>query len=49
MVELSSHGKNWKEANQGHRTVSWLMHFHAVAECLPLFAAAEHGNYVKLA
>ena len=30
------------------RTGSWEMHLiHAVSECLPIFAATGHGNYLK--
>ena len=28
---------------------SWMPHLHAVAECLPIFAAAGHGSYLKSA
>ena len=28
-------------------TGSWEMHLHAASECLPIFAAAGHGNYLK--
>ena len=38
-----------RELIEADRTGSWLMHLHAVAECLPIFAAAGHGNYVKSA
>ena len=31
------------------RTGSWLMHLSAVADCLPIFAAAGHFNYLKSA
>ena len=31
------------------RTGSWMMHLHAVAKCLLVFAAAGHGNYLKSA
>lgn len=31
------------------RTGSWLMHLHAVLDCLPIFAAAGHYNYMKSA
>ena len=29
------------------RTGSWLMHLRAVSDCLPIFAAAGHYNYLK--
>ncbi|XP_073423248.1 uncharacterized protein [Dendrobates tinctorius] len=38
-----------RELIEADRTGSWLMHLHAVAECLPIIAAAGHGNYVKAA
>jgi 5'-3' exonuclease len=31
------------------RTGSWLMHLSAVSDCLPIFAAAGHYNYLKSA
>ncbi|KAK8373018.1 hypothetical protein O3P69_013537 [Scylla paramamosain] len=31
------------------RTGSWVMHLHAIADCLPIFAAAGHTNYLKSA
>ncbi|KAL2082773.1 hypothetical protein ACEWY4_022591 [Coilia grayii] len=31
------------------RTGSWLMHLRAVSDCLPIFAAAGHFNYLKSA
>ena len=31
------------------RTGSWLMHLSAVSDCLPIFAAAGHYNYLKFA
>ena len=31
------------------RTGSWLMHLRAVSDCLPIFAAAGHYNYLKSA
>lgn len=31
------------------RTGSWLMHLHAVSDCLPIFATAGHFNYLKSA
>ncbi len=31
------------------RTGSWLMHLSAVADCLPIFAAAGHYNYLRSA
>jgi len=31
------------------RTGSWLMHVRAVSECIPIFAAAGHYNYLKSA
>ena len=31
------------------RTGSWIMHLHAIADCLPIFAAAGHANYLKSA
>ena len=30
-------------------TGSWLMHLHAISNCLPIFAAAGHSNYLKSA
>ncbi|XP_076034952.1 uncharacterized protein LOC143021402 [Oratosquilla oratoria] len=38
-----------RELIEDDRTGSWLMHLHAVAQCLAIFAAAGHGNYVKSA
>ena len=31
------------------RTGSWKMHLHAISECLRIFAAAGHANYLKSA
>ena len=31
------------------RTGSWLMHLRAVCDCIPIFAAAGHYNYLKSA
>lgn len=31
------------------RTGSWQMHLNAISECLPIFAAAGHSNYLKSA
>ncbi len=31
------------------RTGSWLMHLQAVSDCLPVFAAAGHFNYLRSA
>ena len=36
-----------QELIEADRTGSWEMHLHAVSECLPIFAAAGHGNYLK--
>ena len=34
---------------EADRAGSWEMHLHAVPKCLPIFAAAIHGNYLKSA
>ena len=34
---------------KGDRTGSWLNHLRAVSDCLPIFAAAGHYNYLKSA
>lgn len=34
---------------EADRTGSWMMHLQAVTECLPVFAAAGHSNYLKSA
>ena len=31
------------------RTGSWKMHVRAMLDCLPIFSAPEHGNYLKSA
>ena len=31
------------------KTGSWLMHLHAVSDCIPIFAAAGHYSYLKSA
>ena len=36
-----------QELIEADRTGSWEMHLHAVSECLPIFAAAGHSNYLK--
>lgn len=38
-----------RELIEADRTGSWLMHLHAIVDCLPIFAAAGHGNYLKSA
>ena len=38
-----------RELIEADRTGSWLMHVHAISDCLPLFAAAGHSNYLKSA
>ena len=38
-----------RELIEADRTGSWQMHLHAVADCLPIFAAAGHANYLKSA
>ncbi|CAB3994259.1 Hypothetical predicted protein [Paramuricea clavata] len=37
------------ELIKADRTGSWLMHLHAISDCLPIFAAAGHSNYLKSA
>ena len=34
---------------EADRTANWQLHLNAIASCLPIFAAAEHGNYLKSA
>jgi len=41
--------KNARKLVIADRTGSWEMHLAAVADCLPMFAAAGHFNYVKSA
>ena len=36
-----------RELIEADRSGSWKMHIHAVADCLPIFAAAGHPNYLK--
>jgi len=43
MLEIA---RNLIEAD---RTGSWDLHLLAVSECLPIFAACEHGNYLRSA
>ena len=38
-----------RELIEADRTGSWEMHLHAISECLPIFAAAGHPNYLKSA
>ncbi|CAB3992866.1 Hypothetical predicted protein [Paramuricea clavata] len=38
-----------RELIKADRTGSWLMHLHAISDCLPIFAAAGHSNYLKSA
>jgi len=38
-----------RELIKADRTGSWVMHLHAIADCLPIFAAAGHANYLKSA
>jgi len=38
-----------RELIEADRTGSWSMHLHAIAGCLPIFAAAGHPNYLKSA
>ena len=38
-----------QELTKADRTGSWQMHLHAISECLPIFAAAGHANYLKSA
>ena len=41
MVEVA------QELIEADRTGSWQIHPHAISECLPIFAAAGHANYLK--
>ena len=36
-----------RELIKADRTRSWVMHLHDIADCLPIFAAAGHANYLK--
>lgn len=36
-----------RELIKADRTGSWKMHLHAISDCLPIFAAAGHPNYLK--
>ena len=36
-----------QELIEADRTGSWQMHLHAISECLLIFAAAGHANYLK--
>ncbi len=36
-----------RELIEADRTGSWEMHLHAISDCLPIFAAAGHPNYLK--
>lgn len=36
-----------RELIEADRTGSWKMHLHAISDCLPIFAAAGHRNYLK--
>ena len=38
-----------RELIEADQTGSWQMHLHAVLDCLPIFAAAGHPNYLKSA
>lgn len=38
-----------RELIMSDRSGSWKMHLHAIADCLPIFAAAGHSNYLKSA
>ena len=38
-----------RELIEANRIGSWEMHLHAVSDCLPIFAAAGHPNYLKSA
>ena len=38
-----------KELIEADRTGSWKMHLHAISECLPIFSAAGHSNYLMSA
>ena len=38
-----------QELFKADRTRSLKMHLHAISECLPIFAAAGHSNYLKSA
>ena len=38
-----------RELIEADRTGSWEMHLHAISDCLPIFAAAGHPNYLKSA
>ena len=36
-----------RELVEADRTGSWQMHLHAISDCLPIFSAAGHPNYLK--
>ena len=38
-----------RELVEADRTGSWQMHLHAISDCLPIFSAAGHPNYLKSA
>ncbi len=38
-----------RELVEADRTGSWQMHLHAIYDCLPIFSAAGHPNYLKSA
>ena len=38
-----------RELVEADRTGSWQMHIHAISDCLPIFSAAGHPNYLKSA
>ena len=52
MAELSAyswHGKNVDQDGSYWALDSWLMHLQAVSNCLTVFAAAGHFNYLPSA
>ena len=36
-----------QELGEADHTGSWQMHLHAISDCLPIFAATGHPNYLK--
>ena len=36
-----------RELVEADRTASWQMHLNAISDCLPLYSAAGHPNYLK--
>ena len=38
-----------QELVKADRTCSWQMHLHAISDCLSMFSAAGHSNYLKYA